>query len=58
MPATLRNLNLNTSIAAGDALDYHQVEQAKNLATSLRGLRGEFTLLRHLRLSPFCRLLI
>lgn len=46
MPALLGNLNLDTSIRAGDPLDYLQVERAKVLALSLRGLRGEFTLLR------------
>ena len=46
MPALIRNLNLNTSIAAGDPLEYHYVQHAKTLATSLRSLHGEFALLR------------
>jgi hypothetical protein len=43
MPAVLRNLNLNTSIAQGDPLNYDQVENAKKLAESLKGLHGKYT---------------
>jgi len=41
MPADLRNLDLNHSIAAGDPLEYHHVEQAKELAKTLKTLHGE-----------------
>jgi hypothetical protein len=44
MPAVLRNLNLDTSIAVGDPLDYNQVEEAKVLASSLKSLHGKFLL--------------
>jgi hypothetical protein len=43
MPAILRNLNLDTSIAQGDPLNYDQVEMAKTLAKSLKGLHGKYT---------------
>lgn len=43
MPAVLGNLDLNSSIEAGDPLDYLQVQNAKALATTLKSLRGKFT---------------
>jgi hypothetical protein len=42
MPLALGNLNLNSSIAAGDPLDYNHVKDAKTLAATLKTLHGEF----------------
>lgn len=41
MPAALGNLNLNSSIAAGDPLDYNHVKNAKTLAATLKTLHGD-----------------
>jgi hypothetical protein len=42
LPAVFRDINLDSSIQAGDQLDHARVAESKDVAQALAAIRGEF----------------